>query len=189
MIKKQEEAVGETQEEETVEQCIARVKAENPELSDEAARARCTNQPAEKIKKQDPCPEGEYRNEEGKCVPKPSEAEKGFRDRVVGIMKEYGETLADQVKQDIKTEMEQVVKETKDELVGSIRKGLGLEKDPVIHLSEVEKVVRKIVLNEKPHGKRTETNTTDKPTEGGEKPRIESAADIHKRLMKNRGII
>lgn len=187
-IRKQESEVGQNQDEETVEECIARVKAENPELSDEAARAQCTNQPAEK---QDPCEEGYHRNDEGKCVPN-SDTEKGFRDRVVGVMKEYGETLADQVKKDIQDDMKRVVKETKDELVGSIRKGLGLEKDPVIHLSEVEGIVRKIVLNEKPHGKRSETKIGEKPTEGAEdlgKKIVKPAEEMFKDLTKNRTAI
>lgn len=164
-MKKQEEAVGENEAEETEEQCIARVKAEKPELSDEDARAQCTQKP-----------EGE--------------AEKGLRDQILSVMKEYGDNLAEQIKKDIKVKMDEVVKQTRDEMVGSLRKGLGLEKDPVVHLSEVEGMVRKIVLDEKPHGKRTETATPDKPAEGSTealaKKIVPSAETIFKDLTKNR---
>ena len=167
-VKKQEAAVGTNEEEETVEQCMARVKAENPEMSDEAARAQCTKKPEP-----------------------PAEAEKNLQTQIIGVMKEYGKTLADQIKTDIRTEMDKVIKETKDEMVKGIRKGLGLEKDPVLHLSEIESVVRKIVLDNKPHGKRTDTLTKEKPTDGTpeEAKKLPSAEDIHKRLLEKKGTI
>lgn len=166
-IKKQEAAVGENDAEETLDECIARVKAENPEISDEDARAKCTSQP-----------------------PAEGEAEKGLRDQILSVMKEYGDTIATQVKKEIETKMQEVVKQTRDEMVKSIRKGLGLEKDPVVHLSDVEKVVREIVLDKSPHGKRTETATPEKPSEGTAdlaKSIVKPADDIFKDLQKNRG--
>jgi hypothetical protein len=194
-MEKQESEVGQNQNEESLEQCMARVKAENPEMTDEQARAQCTSQPAaEKTRKQEDhgCAEDEVwdpnaKDGAGACVKKPPAAEKGLRNQILGIMKEYGETLADEVKRDIKTEMDKVVKNTKDELVGSIRKGLGLEKDPVVHLSDVEGLVRKIVLDGSEHGKRSETETTDKPTEGADDiKKIKSAKEMWKEMTKDR---
>ena len=154
----------EKQDEETLEQCMARVKEENPEMTDEQARGQCTAKPA-------------------------PEAEKGLRNQILAVMKEYGDTLAEQIKKDIATKMDTVVKETRDEMVNSLRKGLGLEHDPVVHLSEVEGMVRKIVLDEKPHGKRTETVTKDKPTEGEGKSPIKSSKEIYDELRKDRPVI
>jgi len=196
-MQKQESEVGQNQDEETVEECIARVKTENPELSDEAARAQCTSQPAaEKVNKQEDhgCKEDEVwdasAGEGGACVKKPPAAEKGLRNQILGVMKEYGEKLADEVKLDIRTEMDKVVKNTKAELVSDIRKGLGLTKDPVIHLSEVEGLVRKIVLNDSEHGKRSETKTGDKPTEGTDDlKKIKSTDEMWKEMTKDRVII
>ena len=167
MVQKQEAAVGQNEAEETVEQCIARIKSEHPEMSDEEARAQCTQQPAD-------------------------EAEKGdLQAQIIGVMKDYGKTLATEIKRDIAAEMDKVIKETKDEMVTGIRKGLGLMEDPVVHLSEVEHLVRKITLDEQPHGKRTETLTTDKPAEGStdEPKTLPSADDLYKRLTKDRGAI
>ena len=144
---------------------MARVKAENPEMTDEAARAQCTKEP-------------------------PAEAEKNLQTQIIGVMKEYGKTLAEQIKTDIHTQMDKVIKETKDEMVSGIRKGLGLEKDPVLHLSEIEGVVRKIVLDDKPHGKRTETLTKDKPTEGAtdEPKTLPSAEDMFKEKLEKKSV-
>ena len=166
-VNKQEAEVGTNEEEETLEQCMARVKAEHPEMSDEDARAQCTQKPTEEA------------------------AEKNLQTQIIGVMKEYGKTLAEQIKTDIRTEMDKVIQETKDEMVNGIRKGLGLEKDPVLHLSEIEGVVRKIVLDDKPHGKRTETLTKDKPIEGAtdEPKKLPSADDLYKQLREKRGML
>jgi hypothetical protein len=192
-MQKQESEVGKNPDEETVEQCIARVKAENPEMTDEAARAQCTSQPAEKIKKQEDhgCGEDEvWDAEAGKCVKKPVEAEKALGDKLIAVMKEYTDDAIAKAKVNTIKRIEQVKKETENELIDSIRKGLGLNKDPVVHLSEVEGMVRKIMLGEKPHGKRSETSTPEKPSDGAEDiKKIKSAEEMWKDLTKNRTVI
>lgn len=187
-MKKQEEQVGTNEAEETLEQCMARVKSENPEMSEEAVQAQCT---AHTEKQDHGCKEDEVWNaEQEKCVAKPAPAEKGLRDQILGVMKEYGDTLADQIRKDIEDKMKVVIKETRDEMVTSLRKGLGLEKDPVIHLSEMEGMVRKIILNKEPNDKRTLTKTGDKPAEGDGTPKkLESSEDIFKKLSENKGSI
>lgn len=137
-------------------------------MTDDEARAQCTQKPQEE-----------------------AASEKGLRNRILAVMKEYGDTLADGIKQDIQDRMDKVVQETRDEMVESLRKGLGLEKDPVVHLSEVEGMVRKIVLDEKPHGKRTETVTKDKPTAGAEDEpkKLPSAEDLFKDKLSKKMVI
>jgi len=144
---------------------MARVKEENPEMTDEAARGQCTAQPA-------------------------PEAEKALGDKLIAVMKEYTDHAIEEAKANTAKRIEAVKNETENELIDSIRKGLGLNKDPVVHLSEVEGLVRKIVLGEKPHGKRTETDIGEKPTEGPEETqKIKSAKTIFKELRKNRSVI
>lgn len=131
------------------------------------------------------------------CKPKTEGETKGkttipnLTEQISELMKEYGKTLSEQIKHDIKKEMDQVIADTKKEAVEAIRRGIGLDKDPVIHLSEVEGLVRKIVLDNAEPGKRTETVTKEKPTEGPatEKPLIKTAAEIHEELMKKKGTV
>jgi len=59
----------------------------------------------------------------------------------------------------------------------------------VVHLSEVEGLVRKILLDKAPHGKRTETTIGEKPSEGAEagaKAKIPAAADIFNKLRDSK---
>ena len=152
-MEKQEEA------EETVEECIARVKAANEGISDEEARAKCTK--------------------------KEPEAEKALGDKLIAVMKEYTDAAVKEAKLNTERRLAEMQKETENELIESIRKGLGLNKDPVVHLSEVEGLIRKIMLDKTPPGKRTETETPEKPS-GEATPKIEKADDIYKRLTQNR---
>jgi len=122
--------------------------------------------------------------------PKPT-AIPNLTEQISELMKEYGKTLSEQIKSDIKKEMDKVVEDTKKEAVEAIRRGIGLDKDPVIHLSEVEGMVRKIVLENTESGKRTETVTKDKPAEGpaAEKPPVKPATEIFDELMKKKGTV
>jgi len=162
----EETAAAEEKEEETMEQCIARHKAANADLTDEAARAQC----------------------EEECKPEEPEAEKALGEKLIAVMKEYTDEAISKAKVNTLKRIEEVKKQTEDELIESVRKGLGLSHDPVVHLSEVEGLVRKILLDKTPHAKRTETETPDKPT-GGEAPKIPKADDIYKKLTKDRWTI
>ena len=113
--------------------------------------------------------------------------------QVLGFMKEYGKKLIAEMKVQIDKDIKVAIQENRDALVGNIKKGLGLVEDPTVHLSEVEGMVRKILLDKEPHGKRTITETGEKPVEGAEltksKAIVKPAADIYKSLMKNKGSI
>lgn len=170
MVKKQEttEEPATQAEAETMEQCIQRHMAANEELTEEQARAMCA--------------------EERKPKQEDSTEEKALGDKLIQVMKEYTDASIQKAKENTEKRLAEVQKETEQELIDSIRKGLGLQKDPVVHLSEVEGLVRKILLEKSPHGKRTETETPEKPTEGpAEKPKIEKSEDIFKKLMQKKG--
>jgi hypothetical protein len=154
------------QDEETLAQCMARVKTEHPEMTDDAARAQCTQTPA-------------------------TDAEKGFMDKMMAVFDEAMEKRMSTFWKQVETKMDEAITKVQDDAVQGLRKGLGINDDPVIHLSEMEGMVRKILLEEKPHGKRTETITKDKPTEGStDEPRqLPSADDLYKRLSKQRSSI
>lgn len=77
-------------------------------------------------------------------------------EKVVQVMDDYGKMLMTQMKATLEKQMAEVVKSTQDELVTAIRKGVGLDDDPVIHLSEVNSLVRKMLLEkEGGDGKKT----------------------------------
>jgi len=152
--------------EKQTEECVqAKIKAG---MTEEEARAACAEQKSTK-----------------------SEIIPNLTEQIAAVMKEYGKTLAEQIKTDIREEMDKVVAETKNEAVEAIRKGLGLAKDPVIHLSEIEGIVRKIVLEKAEPGKRTETATPDKPTEGEDitKTKLKSAEDLFKEQLAKKGTV
>lgn len=164
-MKKQEEAVGANEEEETVEQCMARVKEENPEMTDEAARAQCTKEP-------------------------PAETEKGFMTRMMAVFDEAMEKRMTTFWKEVEKRMDEAVKKVQDQAVMGLRKGLGVSEDPVIHLSELPDLVRKTVLEVSEHGKRTETLTKDKPIEGAtdEPKKLLSAEESFQKMLKKKTV-
>ena len=108
-------------------------------------------------------------------------------DKVVKVMDEYGKMLMAQMKASLVKQMDEVVKATQDELVAAIRKGVGLEEDPVIHLSEVNALVRKMLL-EKDEGKKTEDGEGGGPDgDESDDPRKFDIAKSFNELTNNRG--
>jgi hypothetical protein len=108
---------------------------------------------------------------DGKCqMPaaktKTATTELPINEKLIAVMKEYMDQVLTEFKADITKRMAEEKVNIENELVSSVRTGLGIQKDPVIHLSEVEGVVRKIVLNTSGEAKKTLTETTDKPSEG-----------------------
>jgi hypothetical protein len=166
--------------EQTVEECIAAKKAAG--MTEEEARAACTPKPA-----------GETQESKGKPASPPVPAPPpNLTEQILAVMKEYGKAISEQVKHEIMVEMDKVVKETRVEAVNAIKKGLGLEKDPVIHLSEIEGIVRKVVLDNTDPGKRTETETPDKPTEGpdlNKEKDVKALDDQFNAMLKKRGTV
>jgi len=100
---------------------------------------------------------------------KPAEtaiADMPLNEKMVAVIKEYVDAAIAQVKLDVQKRMLEIKKEAEDELVTSVKTGLGLQKDNVVHMSEIEGMVRKILLDAVPPNKKTLTETPDKPAEG-----------------------
>ena len=169
MVTKQEttEEPSAQAEPETMEQCINRHMSANEGMTEEQARGIC--------------------EEERKPAQEGSTEEKALGEKLIAVMKEYTDDAIKTAKVNTLKRIAEVKKETEEELIQSIRKGLGLEQDPVVHLSEVEGLVRKILLDKEPHGKRTVTDTPAKPSEGAQgAAKIPSSADIFKRLQEKK---
>lgn len=180
-VRKQEEAAEAKPPEPTpLEACITEKMGQG--MSEEEATNACK---AELEGEKEPPPTEEKGVAKLKTVPE------GFMDKMVAVFEESMEKKFAIFEKKLETRLAAVVKEKEDEAVVSLRKGLGLNEDPAIHLSEIEGLVRKILLDKEPHGKRTLTEIGDKPTEGAElnktKAIVSSAKDIYADLMKNKG--
>ncbi len=100
-------------------------------------------------------------------------------DKISKVMDDYGVMLIGQMEVRLQKRIDEVVASTQDELVGAIRKGVGLDDDPVIHLSEVTSVVRKILLDQDA-GKKTLEKTGDGSP--GDLPADKPLFDLGKRF-------
>jgi len=72
----------------------------------------------------------------------------------------------EQIKKDIMKEAEGGLSTLQKMLVEELDKALGDRAGTGVKMGDVEGFVRKVVLEKLPPGKRTETETRDKPTEG-----------------------
>ena len=100
-------------------------------------------------------------------------------DKVIQVMDDYGKMLMEQMKATLQKQMDSVIKSTQDELVAAIRKGVGLEEDPVIHLSEVSGLVRKMLLEKEAGAGKITTDNPGAGPDGSEKP-VEKLFDLDK---------
>lgn len=166
MVKKQEE--GGATEEETMEQCVARHMAADENLTEEQAHAIC---------------------EEERKPPAPAE-EKAFMDKLMAVFDEAIDLKMQKFWTEVNKRINDAIEKVQDQAVEALRKGMGVSKDPVIHLSELPGLVRKMQLEQQPHGKKTETVTKDKPTEGEPTEKtIPKAEDRFKDLIKDKGVL
>jgi hypothetical protein len=107
---------------------------------------------------------------------------------IVEAVKEYGKTLAEDVKKEVLEDVMKTVENIKKEAANAVRKGLGIEQDPVVHLSDIQKEIRKALLEAAPPNKKTLTETPEKPAEG-EVTKTQKI-DVETRfneMMKNKG--
>ena len=152
--------------EETLEEFTAAYKVKNPDATDEEIKAAYDAKQLEGM---------------------------NLTDKITKMMDDYGVMLIKQMEARLATRIDEVVAATQDELVAAIRKGVGLDEDPVIHLSEVSAVVRKMLLEKDGgEGKRTPNDPGagpgGVPPDDGNRPKF----DLEKRysdLQKNRGAI
>jgi len=95
-------------------------------------------------------------------------------EKISKMMDDYGGMLIEQMEQRLQKRVDEVVEETQDELVAAIRKGVGLDDDPVIHLSEVSSVVRKILLEKEGGEGKKSTEETEKGPDGHKADGVET---------------
>lgn len=130
-----------------------------------------------------------WSEEQQKCVAKPPPAEeKAFMDKIMAVFNEAIDKRMNDFWKQVEKKMEDAVNKVQDQAVQSLRKGLGVSEDPVVHLSELPELMRKTILELQPPGKRTETETLEKPAGDVEKAKVPKAEDRFKELMKNRGL-
>jgi hypothetical protein len=130
---------------------------------------------------------------DGKCeMPtaksKSNTTELPINEKLIAVMKEYMNEMMTQFKADVEKRLSEEKLNIENELVSSVRTGLGIQKDPVIHLSEVEGVVRKIVLNSAPEAKKTLTETTDKPSDGDVSKQLPDLDKQFNEMISKRGV-
>lgn len=116
-------------------------------------------------------------------------AELPINEKMVQVMKEYVAEIMTQFKADIEKRLVEEKKSIEDELVNSVRTGLGIQKDPVVHLSEVEGMVRKIVLDNKGEAKKSITETPEKPAQGATAETKIDTETAFSEIIKNKGAI
>lgn len=201
-----------TKEEETMEECIKRVMAANKDLTEEAARALCTE--SQKMEKtmaeciqrkmgadQDLTEEAARALCEKEAKPETSTAARPPRKDVkdMNFIEKITATFEDAIDAkftvmmgNVEKRFKEIQKDLEDQAVDGIRKGLGIDKDPVVHISDIEKYVRKILLEGTDPGKRTETATDDKPAGDLTKSKtgkLETAEKVFQDLLKKKGAI
>lgn len=120
------------------------------------------------------CPEGQVFDEEsGECVPIKN-AGAGLTQRIEGVVKDYFNKLETNLAKMIDAKLATLVKAKEDEVEKALRKSFGLEKDPVIHASELPQFIRRLQL---------ENAETGKETPGS--PGKETGPDGNKELLKS----
>jgi hypothetical protein len=101
------------------------------------------------------CPEGQTWNEEqGKCLPD-EKAASGLMGRIEGVIKDYFDRLELRMDAMLDAKMANIVKTKEQEMENALRKSFGLEKDPVVHMSDLPKLMRKLQLENTETGKTT----------------------------------
>lgn len=107
-------------------------------------------------------------------------------DKIVLSMQAYGEQLVEDMQAHYQGIMQEKLAEKENEFVMGITRGLGLDKDPVVHLSDVKKVVREIALETIDSKKKSQTGDGDdrKEKDGDEDPTNEKPKTLSQRLKE-----
>ena len=116
----------------------------------------------------------------------------GFMQKMIAVFQEAMAQELVKFRAELKTSIDKIVAEQQDEAVKALKDGLGLSKDQTIHMSELPGMVRKILLDSQPSGKRTETTTPDVPIEGNDltktKPQTDSPEKMFEAATKQRSV-
>lgn len=120
------------------------------------------------------CPEGQVFDEEsGECVPIKN-ADLGLTQRIEGVVKDYFSKLETNLTKMIDDKLKTLVKAKETEVEQALRKSFGLEKDPVIHASELPGLIRRLQVENAELGKQTPTGATDETGPEGNKALLKS---------------
>jgi len=116
------------------------------------------------------CPTDEVWNEEqNKCVAIEKGAgktEPSLMERIMGVVEDVLEKRMEVFEKKIDDKFETMLKSKEVEVEQALRKGFGLEQDPVVHMSDMITYGRKMALEKADTGKRTPGKEGDKGPEG-----------------------
>jgi len=87
-------------------------------------------------------------------------------DRIMGVMSDVMTKKLDDFEKKIDTKIDGILKTKEVEIEQALRKGFGLEQDPVVHMSDMITYGRKMALEKADTGKRTPGKEGEKGPEG-----------------------
>lgn len=153
-------------ENQTTEECVKAKMADG--MTEEEAKDACTK----------------------KSVPKPEE--ETLVEKMTKVIKEAFQVEFSAWEKKMIDMMAKVTKEKEEQFTEAFAESLGVpkNKEAYITLSEAKELLRKIVLESSAPGKRTETETKDKPTEGADiQKQGKSLEEQYAEMLKRKGTV
>ena len=107
-------------------------------------------------------------------------------ERMIATVNDYGAQLVDGMQKEFRANIDKQLALQNQAMVDGIRKGLGLDDNPAIHLKDMDAIVRDLVLKYTPAaGKQNKDNEPDQPGEDGKDNPLDKF-DFAARLAKDR---
>jgi len=107
---------------------------------------------------------------ESKGVEKAIKEEQSLEQRIMGVMKDVIDTKLSALEKALDLKIDALLKAKEVEVEKALRKGFGLEQDPVVHMSDLIEHGRKLALEKADTGKRTPAPETPLGPEGNTQP-------------------
>ena len=107
---------------------------------------------------------------ESKGVEKAIKDEKTLEQRIFGVMEDVMTKKLGEMEKRMDEKIETILKAKEIEVEKALRKGFGLEQDPVVHMSDLIEHGRKLALEKADTGKRTPAPETPLGPEGNTQP-------------------
>lgn len=108
--------------------------------------------------------------QDDKCVPIEKSATQPLTERIMGVVEEVMMAKLDAFEKKIDGKIDVLLKSKEVEIEQALRKGFGLEQDPVVHMSDLIAYGRKAALEKADTGKRTPAPEGAPGPEGNVKP-------------------
>lgn len=112
-------------------------------------------------------------------------------DQIVAATQSYGEMLVKELQAKFDKQLEETLAEQQQAIVDGVRKGLGIDDNPAIHLKDLDGIVRDLVMKHSDPGKKGKAGDEGTPEQPGNTGDDEPYTfDFSKRLeedLKNRG--